>query len=345
MHLYDEAFVKEFAKEKQEVKVLSNYGSAYSIPLIRNFYHSGKLGNVLSLIYSCIKLFSFYLKHRTDVFVYQSFGLRYIDICFLSTICGSKNLFTIVHDAFEITNNNEKPCGKKFKIQKWVYKHWIRKVICHSKETVDTLKEYCNYSGQIILYPHFRYHFDKSFDLSNVGEDVKSSIIEGKQNLLFFGQLRLTKGVDVLIDSFQYLREEKGINIIVAGVDKGKLMENVKIPSNVVKILRYIKDDELNFLFTKCDVVLLPYKEIYQSGVLETVIHFEKFAIMSDVRAFNDFVTEYPSFGVIYSPNTGEYLAETIVSLKNHNYKYLKEDKIKYEKAHDAKILINKIVK
>ncbi len=339
MHLYDEAFVKEFAREEFEVRVLSNYSESYSIPLLRNFYHSGKAGNVILLLYSWVRLFLFYIRHRKDVFVYQSFGLRYIDIAFLLIFWRTKHLYTVIHDTFEITNSKGTLSTRKFVIQKWVYNHWMKKIICHSEQSVETLKKKCDYSGQIILYPHFRYHFNKCFDLSKVGEDVKSSIKKGNKNYLFFGQLRISKGVDVLTESFKYLTDNDDLNIIVAGSDKGMLMSNVEVPSNVVKILRYIKDDELNFLFTKCDAVLLPYKEIYQSGVLETVIHFEKYAVMSDLCAFKEVVLKYPSFGTIYSPNDGKSLANCLKSLVLHSG-YSESDKLSYEKAHDIKILI-----
>ena len=51
---------------------------------------------------------------------------------------------------------------------------------------------------------------------------------------------------------------------MVAGSDKGRMMVDLEVPENVVKILRYINDDELKFLFSNCDVMILPYKEIYR---------------------------------------------------------------------------------
>lgn len=342
-HYYDEAFAEAFENKNIDVKILSNYKSARCIPLINNFYHSGKVGNIILLILSWFKLLWFYLNHQKDTFVYQSYGLRNIDIIFLAIFRNSNNLYTIVHDVFEITNVESSSSDWKFRIQKWVYQHWIRKAICHSRQTVSDLQKNCNYSGAIIFYPHFRYSYDKDYKLSLVAEDVRSSIKRGKLNLLFFGQLRLSKGVDVLIESFEYLKDNSDINIIVAGSDKGRMMVDLEVPENVVKILRYINDDELKFLFSNCDVMILPYKEIYQSGVLETVIHFEKFAIMSNIKTFKDSIEQYPSFGKIYSPNTGKKLAESILEINICDFNYSEEDKIKYEKAHDINILINQM--
>ena len=122
MHLYDEAFVKGFENAGKNLIVLSNYKDNNVRPLIRNFYHRGKVGNIILLSLSLFRLSCFRLRHMRDIFIYQSFGLRFIDILFILFILGRQTLFVIVHDVFEITNADGTPSGIKYKIQKWMYK-------------------------------------------------------------------------------------------------------------------------------------------------------------------------------------------------------------------------------
>lgn len=337
MNLYDKAFHDEFRKKNVDVVTVSNFEGEDVIPLFCNFYHGGGAKKIMGLVMSWIKLLCLKIKNNKDVYVYQSFGLRFIDIIFLSLFARRKKFFVVVHDVFEITDNQNG--GFKNKIQRYIYNHWIRNAICHSEEAIETLKIEVGFRGNVLYYPHFRYNFNKDFNESDIIDEVKRSIAPDKVNMLFFGQIRMTKGIDVLIDAFKDISNMDNINIIVAGSDKSGIMNDVILPENVTAICRYIKDDELNYLFTKSQVVLLPYKEIYQSGVLETVVYFQKFAIMSDVRAFREFLEKYPSFGITFSPNTGAALAECIKRVTSMSYMYATLDIQKYEDNHDVDIL------
>lgn len=337
MNLYDNAFHEEFKKIGVDVISLSNFEGKDVIPILCNFYHGSGIKKVLGLVKSWGKLLLFKIFHPKDIYVYQSFGLRFIDIFFLLIIACRKKAFVIVHDVFEITDGQKG--GLKYKLQMFVYHHWIKNAICHSVQAVETLKNKVGYKDNVIYYPHFRYNFVKDFNEQEIVDEVKNAIATEKVNMLFFGQIRKTKGIDVLIEAFKDIDSVDNLNVIIAGSDKGGIMKDIKLPSNVTAICRYIKEDELNYLFTKSQVVLLPYKEIYQSGVLETVVYFQKFAILSDVRAFHEFVERYPSFGITYSPNNGKYLADCMKNITANSCKYSEEDILKYEHDHDIEIL------
>lgn len=343
MHLYDEAFIKGFESAGEKLVVLSNYQDDNVKPLISNFYHRGTLGNMLLLSISLFRVFCYRLRHFHDTYIYQSFGLRIIDMLFICILGGRKNIFVVVHDVFEITNTTGKPSGIKYLLQKWVYRHCIKNVICHSHQSIEVLRTYTNFTGRIIYFPHLRYYFNKTYKKELLCKEVQDAIKKDKMNCLFFGQLRSSKGVDVLKDAIRVLKDNNDVNIIVAGQDKARLMIDDETPKNVRKILRRIDDNELNYLFSMSDIVLLPYKEIYQSGVMESVIHFGKFAIMSDCRAFIELSSLYPSFGVTYSPNSGESLAACILEQLHKKRDYEKADVDRYAADHDVKMLVKKI--
>lgn len=343
MHLYDIAFRNIFKQQNKDVIVLSNFSESSSDePFFENFYYGSKLTKITKLLKGIFKFAFFYTQHKkNNIFVYQSFGLRIIDILFIILFCGSKSLYIVVHDLFEITNKNGK--DNYLKIKLWIYHHLIHNVICHSEETAQAFRT-MGWKGRICYYPHFSYDFNKTIDHSQINFDIINTISETKPNFLFFGQLRDSKGIEILKDAIIALKENEfdEANIIIAGQDKQGLMTDFKTPDFVKIVCRYISDNELNYLFDKCQYVLLPYKEIYQSGVLEVVVYFQIHAIMSDIPYFCKFLQKYPSFGSLYSPNSGIALSNAIKQLTQNKItiSYSKTDICKYKKDHDIAPLI-----
>ena len=342
IHFYNSMFHENFQKSGMDNLILSNYADEHTKQLVCNFYHGSTIKKGWLFVYSLIRLFLFSMNHRNDTFIYQSFGLRKIDQFFILSIC-SKNKYVLVHDIFDIKDaaNEEVNCRKiKF------YKTKIRQVICHSKRTEKDLRD-LGFEGKIVYFPHFRYNYDeqmKNFNGINVGEDVKKLIIKDKYNLLFFGQVRESKGIDVVLESLGYLDGIENLNVIVAGTDKQNLV--TVDDRRLRKVLRYINNDEMMFLYSHCDYVLLPYKEVYQSGVMESMLYFKKPGIMSDVEYFANIGKTYPSFGIVYSPNNADSLANVlrdICSGRYDNYEFYKsEDVQKYNEAHDLTKIIAK---
>jgi glycosyltransferase involved in cell wall biosynthesis len=59
-------------------------------------------------------------------------------------------------------------------------------------------------------------------------------------------------------------------------------------PANVRLVSRFVADSELPAYFRRADLVVLPYREIEQSGVLFTALAFGKPLLVSDVGAFSE---------------------------------------------------------
>lgn len=279
---------------------------------------------------------------HSGTYVYQSFGLRMIDQFFIRII-GRKNLFVIVHDIFEITGTNGEDARKVQKID--FYQKRIPAIICHSENALQTLHDF-GYQGRTIYYPHFSYEFSKEINPLEVAAEIKEAVETDKINFLFFGQLRQTKGITILQQTIDILKQKdfEG-NIIIAGMDKEHFIDETQQPSFVKTILRYITDSELNHLFSTCQYVLLPYTEIYQSGVLEVVIYFRCPALMSDIPYFCQMVDDFPSFGHLYHPNTPEALAELMTMMTKGNVTrgdyFVEKDIAKYNELHEPSRLIS----
>ena len=343
MHLYDQSFCNTLQAKGVAVRVLSNYSTAdgRQKALFPNFYHGGKLLMMVKFAWALFVFALFRLSH-SGTYVYQSFGLRLIDQFFIRII-GRKNLFVIVHDIFEITGTNGEDARKAQKIA--FYQSHIPAIICHSENALQTLHDF-GYQGRTIYYPHFSYEFSKEINPHEVAPEIKEAVKTDKINFLFFGQLRQTKGITILQKAIDILKQKDFAgNIIIAGMDKEHFIDETQQPPFVQTILRYITDSELNHLFSTCQYVLLPYTEIYQSGVLEVVIYFRCPALMSDIPYFSQMIDQFPSFGHLYHPNTPEALAELMTrSIKGNvtgGKYFVEKDIAKYNELHEPSRLIS----
>ena len=343
MHLYDQSFCNTLQAKGVAVRVLSNYSTAdgRQKALFPNFYHGGKLLMMVKFAWALFVFALFRLSH-SGTYVYQSFGLRLIDQFFIRII-GRKNLFVIVHDIFEITGTNGEDARKAQKIA--FYQSHIPAIICHSENALQTLHDF-GYQGRTIYYPHFSYEFSKEINPHEVAPEIKEAVKADKINFLFFGQLRQTKGITILQKAIDILKQKDFAgNIIIAGMDKEHFIDETQQPPFVQTILRYITDSELNHLFSTCQYVLLPYTEIYQSGVLEVVIYFRCPALMSDIPYFSQMIDQFPSFGHLYHPNTPEALAELMTRIIKGNVTggkyFVEKDIAKYNELHEPSRLIS----
>ena len=90
------------------------------------------------------------------------------------------------------------------------------------------------------------------------------------------------------------------INVIIAGKPTDETYSRLDTTSTVFNtIIRYINDDEMKYLFSHTDYVVLPYRVTYQSGVIEMAFNYCKPVLASDIPYFIDVLKSYPSFGLI----------------------------------------------
>jgi glycosyltransferase involved in cell wall biosynthesis len=136
-------------------------------------------------------------------------------------------------------------------------------------------------------------------------------------NILFFGRIYAYKGLDVLIASVPMIVEHhRDIRVTIAGkgedIDTYKQMMADETFFDVRN--RYVPDEEAAQLFTDADIVVLPYIEASQSGVLAIANAFGKAVIVTDVGELGHSVEDGVS-GLVIPPNDAPALASAVVKL------------------------------
>ena len=146
-------------------------------------------------------------------------------------------------------------------------------------------------------------------------------IRDGERTILFFGNIAPYKGLEYLISAFQQIPAQRGnYRLIIAGWPKNcetywtalqhEISEDVR-RGRVLLRADYIPDDETEVYFKAADVLVLPYRHIYQSGVLFLGYSFGLPVLVADVGSLKDEVVEGET-GFVFRPEDPVDLATTI---------------------------------
>ncbi|HKG40129.1 MAG TPA: glycosyltransferase family 4 protein [Conexibacter sp.] len=105
-----------------------------------------------------------------------------------------------------------------------------------------------------------------------------------KPVVLCFGLMRPYKGIDVLLEAWQGIEDAE---LWVVGLPKMDIAPlRAAAPPSVRFVPRFVVDREIPAFFRRADLVVLPYREIDQSGVLFTALAFGKPLLLSAVGGF-----------------------------------------------------------
>jgi glycosyltransferase involved in cell wall biosynthesis len=102
--------------------------------------------------------------------------------------------------------------------------------------------------------------------------------------VLCFGLIRPYKGVDVLLEAWRGVQDAELWIVGLPRLDLEPLRASA--PSSVRFVDRFVADDEVAAFFRRADLVVLPYREIDQSGVLFTALAFGAPLLLTEVGGF-----------------------------------------------------------
>ena len=124
--------------------------------------------------------------------------------------------------------------------------------------------------------------------------------------VLFFGLLRPYKGLDVLLDAWRAAALDAELWIVgMPRMDIAPL--RAASPPSVRWVPRFVADSEVAAYFRRADLVVLPYHEIDQSGVLFTALAFGAPLLLSAVGGFPELAAD--GAAALVAPGDADALA------------------------------------
>ena len=219
----------------------------------------------------------------------------------------------------------EKDLTLKF-IQHWMRKH-SNKIIVHGKKLKEIIVKEYDLSRDnvhaITIGEHEVAPF-KKYERKDLKEDGNL--------ILLFGWLSERKGIEYLIKTKPMIvNKVPDAKIILAGrkgINFEKYEKMMIDDDDFIIYSHYIPYKEGAELFQRSSVVVLPYIEASQSGVIPTAYGFKKPVVVTNVGAMPEIVDDGVT-GIIVPPKNPEALAEAIVKL-------LKDDKLRRQMGKNA---------
>ena len=279
-------------QKKEKDKCLCNVVNLYNT----DEKNIGKIKKLFNYIDSYTKIEKMLKDDHYDILHSEWFTFSPIDYYFISKF---KRLYNIryvstVHDILPI---NQKLYDYKY--HKKLYS-LADSIILQAPENMNRFASlFPESKAKTVMVPHgYMLDYVELEDKEKAREYLK--IPMKKPVFLFFGQIKKVKGVDILLKAVCKLKKEgfDFYTVIAGSVWKADFTECQEIINDnnlfdVIKTdIKYIPDDEVKFYFSAADVCVLPYTDIYQSGVIQLAYGYRKPVIASSLPAFTQFVKE-----------------------------------------------------
>lgn len=171
----------------------------------------------------------------------------------------------------------------------------------------------------------------------------KLNLPKDKIIFLFFGQIKKVKGVDILLKAVAKLKDKyTDFYTVIAGsvwkadfTECNEIIRENNLENYVKTDIRYIPDDEVKYYYSAADICVLPYTDVYQSGVIQLSYGYKKAVIATSLPAFTQFVKEKET-GFLAEPGDVDSLVSAMVNAINNkmnleNIGYSGYEKVKRE--------------
>jgi len=187
----------------------------------------------------------------------------------------------------------------------------------------ELIDEFGVQAGRISVIPLGINNFAPQTDLTPVEARQRLGIRKDEKAILFFGRITPYKGLEILVDAFQKgLPPADNYRLMIAGRPeeateaeywfpiREALHEDV-LKGRVLLRAEHIPDGETELYFKAADVLVLPYRDIYQSGILFLGYSFGLPALAANVGSLKDEMIEGRT-GFLFQPEDPTDLARAI---------------------------------
>ena len=276
----------------------------------------GKIDKTIKYIKHLVHLLNYIQKENINVVHYQFFRFRSESLFFAFLKLLRINLVYTAHNLLphEITKID-------YLLQFMIYKS-AKAVVVHSMSIKNKLVDsFPIRSEKIHIIPHGNYDTylpEKSISKNQARKKMNLSVND--DILLFFGNIREYKGLDLLLDAFQIASEcNKQLKLIIAGASQ-KMQLETKYKERIAQLSSkdrvifhsgFIPSENVAFYFIASDIIILPYKNIYHSGVVHLAYSFGRPIIATKVGDLEEAV-EHGKSGFLVDCNNPKSLAKMI---------------------------------
>lgn len=216
---------------------------------------------------------------------------------------------------------------------RFLFMNYKKKIVYKKAEKIVLMSE-----SSKKVFTSINSDYINKIQLLRLGAHIQTTEVEYPKDLtfkndyfLFFGTIEKYKNILGLLTAFEKYDGNKKLVIAGKGEFSEKEREIINRLNHRVCILnRFIRDEEMAYLFTNALSVFLPYIEASQSGVLTMSYHFSKPVIVSNLPGLTEFVID-GSTGFVFK-NEHEFI-EKMHLIETHA-KSMGENAKQYENSY-----------
>lgn len=277
-----------------------------------------KFEKTVTYIKAWKKILNLCKENKIDILHVQWFILSPVDLYFIRIIKGMGiKIVVTVHDIL--------PFNEKFydyKSHRKIY-NLADKIIVQAKPNIERINSlFDDISKKVTYIPHGNFINHATIISKDEARDLLG-IDKNKKVLLFFGQIKKVKGLDILIKAFNEIIKNNDIDdilLIIAGKvwgDDFSVYEELinEIDSSKFRCdIKYIPDEQIAWYYCSADINILPYREVYQSGVVHLSYAYEKPVIATNIGSFPEVIVNGDT-GILVEKDNFNELKNAITSL------------------------------
>ena len=204
----------------------------------------------------------------------------------------------------------------------------VDRFIVHSEEDKVNLLEM--YPDAVIVK-----NFHPVYDMFENGSENRAQNGNEKKppfNILFFGYVRKYKGLKYLLNAMPKILNEVDVRLTIAGefYDEKKpymdLIQKHGISNKINVIDKYIPNEDVQKYFMNSDLVVIPYNNATQSGIVQISYAFGVPVVVTRVGGLPEVVRDGET-GYIVEPGSSSAVADAVIDFfKNHKSEEFKNN-------------------
>ncbi len=215
-----------------------------------------------------------------------------MDIFLVKTLTSSKVIFNF----HNLKNHENIHVNYENIINKIFYRYVDRFRVFNSNMKNYIVKSYNINDSKITICPLPSYINYYRVNLTIDSKEAKKRLNIDKNSIvfLFIGNIRRYKGIVEFARLFSNIKEKKRI-LLIAGrpFDKNinqQLINIVGRTNNIVYHPGFVADNKLHLYFSAADVVILPFKDVFNSASLLLAMSFKKAIITKKTKSIEEYL-------------------------------------------------------
>jgi glycosyltransferase involved in cell wall biosynthesis len=193
-------------------------------------------------------------------------------------------------------------------------------IFVHTNRMKDELvADFSMRSNKITVIPFGINNVYPCTDITADAARARLGLGKNEKVALFFGRIAPYKGLEYLVSAMSHLQDIRDIRLIIAGKVKAgytdywsgiqREIERSSIAEKIIAKVQYIPDEDVELYFKGADALILPYTQIFQSGLPFLAYSFGLPVVATDVGSLREDIIEGRT-GFICAPRDPADLAE-----------------------------------